>query len=46
VEADSSTAKIVIAGSLSALVPPVPKYKNLPETWEATSLEGNFLYNG
>lgn len=33
---------IVIAGSLSALVPPVPKYKNLPETWEATSLEGNF----
>ena len=36
---------IVIAGSLSALVPPVPNYKNLPEIWEATYMEGSF-YSG
>jgi len=37
---------VVLAGSLSALVPPVPLYKNLPSTWQATRLEGEFFVDG
>ncbi|MGB4260789.1 MAG: T9SS type A sorting domain-containing protein [Candidatus Cloacimonas acidaminovorans] len=37
---------IVFVGSLSALVPPVPMYKNPPIAWQATRLEGSFFAEG
>jgi len=37
---------VILTGSLSALVPPVPMYKNSPSTWQATRLEGDFFVDG
>ncbi|MEN6445448.1 MAG: M6 family metalloprotease domain-containing protein [Candidatus Cloacimonas sp.] len=34
---------LVVAGSLSALVPPVPLYENPPQNWNNTLVEGSFF---